>query len=150
MEIAYLVMEVGVHPTIKTYSGGLGILAGDTAYALADRGTKAVFVTLLHRKGFARQEVGPDGDIFEKDDDWRLQEVLVPLDTKVSVGFEDRSQTVRLWEYRVEGAKGKIPVIFLDPDVEGNDEQFRRSCDRLYGDHHEDRLKQTVILGIGG
>ena len=147
--IAYFVMEVGLEESIPTYSGGLGALIGDTILTFADLGIPAVCVTLLYKKGYVYQKIAKDGRQTDLEDVWDYPEVLRPLSVEVEVPIGERKQKLRVWEYTVKG-KRDIKVLFLDGDLDGNDEKVREAFQRLYYSDRERRLIQEVVLGIGG
>src|ERR1044072_438126 len=88
--IAYFSMEIAVRPEMHTYAGGLGILAGDTARSCADLELPVVFVTLLSRAGYFRQEISPEGRQSEQPDWWDVERWCTPLDAMVAVQIEGR------------------------------------------------------------
>lgn len=144
-------MEVAVSPQMPTYSGGLGMLAGDTLRSAADLALPLVAVTLVHRKGYFRQQIGSDGWQREQSAEWQPETMLEPLDKIATITVQDREVRVRAWRHRITGCKGHaIPVLFLDTDVDGNDEWSRRLTDCLYGGDSYYRLCQETVLGIGG
>ena len=149
--VAYFSMEVALENHIPTYSGGLGVLAGDTLRSAADLGLPVVAVTLLHRKGHFFQRLDADGRQHEEPVAWPVDDLLQPLDSACVVDVEGRSVTVRAWRYSVAGAAGaSVPVVLLDTDVPGNDPRDRRLTDHLYGGDDRYRLCQELILGVGG
>ncbi|HSF34223.1 MAG TPA: alpha-glucan family phosphorylase [Candidatus Tectomicrobia bacterium] len=149
--IAYFTMEIGLDTAIPTYSGGLGVLAGDTLRAVADLGLPMVAVTLLHRKGYFRQHLDAAGDQSESPVAWVPEEVLEPLSPRVIVTIEGRSVLVGAWRYLVRGVFGyTVPVYFLDTAIEGNSPWDHTITDRLYGGDSYYRLCQEVVLGLGG
>ncbi len=144
-------MDVGVDPSIPTYSGGLGILAGDTLRSAADLAVPAVAVTLIHRKGYVQQQLDALGNQLESYSEWSPERLLEPLPARVSVPIEDREVKVRAWQYPVRGISGHIvPVLFLDTNLEENPAWDRTLTDHLYGGDDRYRLCQEVILGFGG
>lgn len=149
--IAYFSMEIAVSPQMPTYSGGLGMLAGDTMRSAADLGLPLVAVTLAHRKGYFRQQIGTDGWQREASAEWQPETMLELLGPVATITVQDREVRVRAWRHRILGGKGHtIPVLFLDTDVDGNDEWSRRLTDCLYGGDSYYRLCQETVLGIGG
>jgi starch phosphorylase len=151
MRIAYFSMEIALDPQIHTYSGGLGILAGDTVRASADLDLPMVFVTLASRNGYLRQQIDSGGNQVEHSDPWPLERLATPLRAKVAVILDDREVWVRPWLYLLGGAHGhRVPVLLLDTDLPENDERDRGLTDRLYGGDETYRFKQEVVLGIGG
>jgi len=150
-KIAYFSMEIGLDPDIPTYSGGLGVLAGDTVRSAADLKVPLVAVTLLYRKGYFYQKLDPQGRQSEEPVDWFVDDLLKEMPQRVSVNIEGRTVQLRAWKYAVTGVTGyEIPVYFLDADLPENAEQDRRLTDHLYGGDECYRLCQEVILGIGG
>jgi glucan phosphorylase len=149
--VAYFSMEIGIDSSMPTYSGGLGILAGDTLRAAADLGLPVVGVTLLHRKGYFRQRLDAAGNQFELPATWNFEEVLEPMVPRVAVFIEERVVQVRAWRCLVRGVFGHtVPVYFLDTALEQNSEWDRSLTDALSeGDAHH-RLCQEVVLGMGG
>jgi glycogen phosphorylase len=149
--VAAFTMEVGIESDLPTYSGGLGVLAGDTVRAAADLDLPFVMVTLVHRAGYFRQTLEEDGRQVEEPATWRPEERLIPLEPRVTLEVEGRPVVVRGWEHPVRGVTGaEVPVIFLDTDLPENDEEARRITDRLYGGDARLRLTQEAILGMGG
>jgi starch phosphorylase len=149
--IAYFSMEVALESHIPTYSGGLGVLAGDTLRSAADLELALVGVTLIHRKGYFFQRLDRDGRQDEEPVAWPVDDLLQPTEGSCVVEVEGRPVTVRAWRYAVAGAGGStVPVLLLDTDVVGNDPYDRRLTDNLYGGDERYRLAQEVILGIGG
>ncbi len=149
--IAYFSMEIGLDAEMPTYSGGLGVLAGDTIRAAADLNVPMVAVTLLHRKGYFHQRISPDGSQIEEPVKWVVRDFMRDLPLAISVQIEDRMVRVLPWEYEVKGAGGfVVPVYFLDTDLPENSEWDRRLTDYLYGGDQYYRLCQEIILGIGG
>lgn len=151
MTVAYFSMEAGLHPEIPTYSGGLGVLAGDTLRAAADLGLPMVAVTLLYRDGYFRQHLDEEGQQTETAAVWRPEDFLQRLEATVSVEIEGRDVTVGAWLFEVEGCTGStVPVILLDADRSGNDEYDRSLTGALYGGDERYRLCQEAVLGIAG
>jgi starch phosphorylase len=149
--IAYFSMEIGLESGIPTYSGGLGVLAGDTIRAAADLKVPMVAVTLLHRKGYFYQRLDPTGWQTEEPDAWVVEDFLAEMPQRTSVQIEGRTVEIRCWEYEVlGGGGGKVPVYLLDTDTPHNAEGDRRLTDHLYGGDPYYRLCQEVVLGIGG
>jgi len=149
--IAYFTMEIALRPEIHTYSGGLGVLAGDTARSAADLEVPLVVVTLVSRGGYLRQEIDSQGSQVDHSDPWDPERWAVPLQAKVAVTIEGREVWVRPWLYVLEGATGaKVPVILLDTQLAENDPVDREITDRLYGGDESYRLKQEIVLGVGG
>lgn len=149
--VAYFSMEIAIDPDIPTFSGGLGVLAGDTIRSAADLGVPMVAVSLLHRKGYFYQRIGPDGWQRGEDVAWSYEDRLAAVDERVSVTIEGRPVSVRGWRYDVKGVGGHVvPVYLLDTDVDENTEWDRTLTDHLYGGDQHYRLCQEAVLGIGG
>ena len=149
--IAYFSMEVGLETDMPTYSGGLGVLAGDTIRSAAELNVPMVAVTLLHREGYFYQKLEPDGVQIEEPVQWIVEDFLQPLEPTVTVKLEDREVKLTGWKYEVCGlGEHVVPVYFLDTDVSGNTDWDRTLTDHLYGGDANYRLCQEIILGIGG
>lgn len=150
--IAYFVMECGLDSRVPTYSGGLGILAGDTLQSFADLDVPAVGITLLWKNGFTSQKLSPDGLQFDDTQEWDIEKYMHPVGTKVTIPIEDKDVTVGAYKYTVESTTGnnEIDTYFLTTDVPENDEETRKICERLYMGKGSSRLKQEIVLGIGG
>lgn len=150
-DIAYFSMEIGIEPSIPTYSGGLGVLAGDMIRSAADLKVPIVAVTLLYRKGYFLQRLDAQGNQQELPAYWNPSDHLEFLGLKASVRIEKRPVWIQAWRYNVTGQTGYVvPVIFLDADLPENSEYDRRLTDYLYGGDEKYRLAQEIILGIGG
>ncbi|MBU4488686.1 MAG: alpha-glucan family phosphorylase [Candidatus Omnitrophica bacterium] len=150
-KIAYFTMEAGFDPRMPTYSGGLGVLAGDTLKSCADLGVPLIAVTLLNEKGYFAQKLDAQGSQTEFPVDWSKEEFLTPLPVKAAVNIEAREITLRIWEYIVKGVTGAtVPVYFLDTNLAENAEYDRTLTSFLYGGDQWYRLCQEIILGIGG
>jgi starch phosphorylase len=149
--IAYFTMEIGLGPGIPTYSGGLGVLAGDTIKSAADLGLPMVGVTLLTREGYFTQELTEDGTQIEHPVQWDPKQILEQLPETVPVTIEGRQVLVGVWRYDVRSMTGaSVPVFFLDTDMPENSEEDRTITHQLYGGDQAYRLKQEIVLGIGG
>ena len=149
--IAYFSMEVALRPEMHTYGGGLGVLAGDTARSCADLELPVVFVTLLSRAGYLRQEIDSDGRQVDGPDPWELGPWVEPLGAKIAVRIEGHEVWVRPWLHLLKGGTGfQIPVLLLDTELDENAASDRELTDRLYGGDEAYRLKQEIVLGIGG
>ncbi len=150
-KIAYFSMEIGLKDDIPTYSGGLGVLAGDTVKSAADLNLPFVPVTLISRKGYFRQEIDNMGHQIEHPAVWDPSKQLKKTDVKVSITLDGRPVFIQSWVYFVESPRdSSVPVIYLDTDLPENSPEDRTLTDHLYGGDDAYRLKQEVILGIGG
>jgi len=149
--VAYFSMEVGIESAMPTYSGGLGMLAGDTIRSAADLRIPMVAVTLLHRKGYFRQRLDASGWQREEPAEWIIEDFLKEMLPKALVTIEGRAVQIRAWKYDVSGIRGfHVPVYFLDTDLPENSEWDRTLTHFLYGGDQHYRLCQEVILGVGG
>lgn len=150
--IAYYSMEIGFRNDIPTYSGGLGVLAGDTLKSAADLGVPVVACSLLYNRGYFRQHLDMDGWQSEEPIIWNFAEKgFVLQDARVKVRLEGRDVHLQAWRYNLTGETGHVvPLIFLDSDLPENQEWDRGLTYHLYGGDNRYRLKQEVILGIGG
>ena len=150
-QIAYFSMEIAIHPAMPTYSGGLGVLAGDTLRSAADLGVPAVAFTLLHRKGYFQQHLASDGAQTEDVQPWNPGDFCTEEQARIAVSIEDRVVTVRAWRYDLEGRFGHIvPIYLLDTDIDANSGWDRGLTDHLYGGDTNYRLQQETVLGMGG
>jgi len=149
--IAYFSMEIGLFNDVPTYSGGLGVLAGDTIRSAADLHIPVVAVTLVSRKGYFKQVITPDGKQIEYPDEWDPSKRMSLLPTQVNVTIEGRPVGVKAWMYDHQSPTGGIVMIlFLDTDVDGNSKEDREITSYLYGGDQRYRMKQELVLGVGG
>ena len=149
--VAYFSMEICLEQAIPTYSGGLGVLAGDTLRSAADLAVPVVAVTLLHRKGYFEQHLDASGQQTETPVHWKPEEVLERVDAWTTVTLEEREVRVTAWKYVVKGVRGhEVPVYLLDTNVPENSEWDRTLTDTLYGGDDHYRLCQEIVLGMGG
>ncbi|MEO7458070.1 MAG: alpha-glucan family phosphorylase [Gemmatimonadaceae bacterium] len=149
--VAYFSMEICLEQAIPTYSGGLGVLAGDTLRSAADLGVPLVAVTLLHRKGYFHQHLDDTGHQTESPVSWSPEEVLERVDARTTVTIEGRTVHVAAWRYSVRGVRGhEVPVFLLDTMLDENAESDRHLTDTLYGGDEHYRLCQEIVLGMGG
>jgi len=136
---------------MPSYSGGLGVLAGDTIRAAADIRLPMVAVSLLYRKGFFTQRLAEDGSQSEEPVEWDVEKFLVEEAPRVAVTLENRRVELRAWRYTVKGVRGyEVPIYFLDADLPDNDDRDRELTGALYGGDPYYRLSQELLLGIGG
>jgi starch phosphorylase len=116
--IAYFSMEIALEPAMQTYSGGLGMLAGDTIRSAADLNVPMVAVTLLHRKGYFNQKLDASGWQTESPATWEVEKFCRELSPRIQVGIESRPVHLRAWQYTVNGVNGHtVPVVLLDADL---------------------------------
>jgi len=150
-KIAYFSMEIGIDEHIPTYSGGLGILAGDTIKSCADLNVPIVGVTLLCENGYFYQKIDENGNQIELPIRFAVSDLLGLLPSTTSVKIEGRDVKLRVWYYQFEGINGYVvPVFYLDSNIEGNAVWDRELTKHLYGGDKKYRLAQEIILGIGG
>jgi phosphorylase/glycogen(starch) synthase len=151
--VAYFSMEFGIHTSLKIYSGGLGILAGDYLKEASDSNLNITGVGLLYRYGYFTQKLDPRGEqlsLYEAEDFSRLP--ISPVkdsqgnNLSVSLIWPGRNVKIRVWEAHV----GKVRLILLDTDSEDNSPEDRTVTHYLYGGDNENRLRQELVLGIGG
>jgi glycogen phosphorylase len=149
--IAYFSMEIALEEAIPTYAGGLGVLAGDMLRSCADLRVPVVAVSLLHRKGYFRQEINEDGWQRETPAAWKPEELLERQPGSCVVEIEGRRVHIAVWQYNVVGRDGyRVPVLLLDTNHPENGEADRQLTDYLYGDGDNYRIAQEIVLGIGG
>ncbi len=149
--VAYFSMEIAMESDIPTYSGGLGVLAGDTLRAAADIGVPMVAVTLVSRSGYFRQEIDPQGRQVEHPDEWDPGSHATRLQAAVALTLEGRQVWVGGWLYVLSSrTDGAVPVLLLDTDLPVNDPRDREITHYLYGGDETYRIKQEIILGLGG
>jgi len=150
-QVAYFSMEIAIHPDMPTYSGGLGVLAGDTLRSAADLGVPLVAFTLAHRKGYFRQHLDAHGHQSESVQGWDPAEFCVEESARATVSIEDRTVTLRAWRYDLVGRHGHtIRIYLLDTDLDENSGWDRGLTDHLYGGDTNYRLQQEIVLGMGG
>ncbi len=149
--IAYFSMEIGLCSEIPTYSGGLGVLAGDTLRSAADLELPLVGVTLISRRGYFRQIIDPDGRQYEAPAPWNPERWCSPLGAKVCVRIAESEVWIQAWLYTIEGGTGyRVPILLLDTDLPENDPEDREITHFLYGGDETYRLRQEIVLGMGG
>ncbi len=151
--VAYFSLEFGLHESIPIYSGGLGVLAGDHLKSASDIGLPLVGVSLLYREGYFRQYLNADGWQQETypDNDFLNMPVIPLFDERhqpliIDVEMPSRLVHARLWKVQV----GRTPLILLDTNIESNSIEDREITAQLYGGDLEMRLKQELVLGVGG
>ena len=144
-------MEIALENDMPSYSGGLGVLAGDTIRAAADIRLPMVAVSLLYRKGYFTQLLADDGSQTEEPVEWKVEDFLHEELQRVTVPLENRRVELRAWRYDAKGVRGfDVPIYFLDADLPSNAERDRNLTGTLYGGDPYYRLCQEVLLGIGG
>lgn len=151
--VAYFSAEFGLHESFPIYSGGLGVLAGDHVKSASDLGVPLVGVGLFYKQGYFRQRLSHDG--WQVEDYLPVQQGLLPAEparradgTPVTISVETRQGAIqaRVWKVAV----GRCTLLLLDSDVEGNRPEDRELTARLYGGDHRVRIRQELLLGVGG
>lgn len=151
LTVAYFSMEVCLEQSLPTYSGGLGVLAGDTLRSAADLALPVVGITLAHRRGYFTQQLDASGVQRELPADWRPEDRLPAAPATVTVSVEGRPVRVRAWRYTIRGVTDhEVPVFLLDTALPENSEYDRHLTDSLYGGDTRYRLCQEIVLGIAG
>jgi starch phosphorylase len=150
-KIAYFSMEIGIRNDIPTYSGGLGVLAGDVIRSSADLSVPMIAVTLVSRKGYLKQKLSTQGEQQELPDEWDPATTLELAPKTVEINIENAPLKIQAWIYEQRSTVGHtIPILFLDTDLSENSPENRRITDSLYGGDQQNRLKQEAVLGMGG
>jgi len=149
--IAYFSMEIALEAGLPTYSGGLGVLAGDMLRSAADLGLPLVGVTLVYKHGYFVQSLAAGGVQQERIDPWDPRARTHQVERTVDVTIEGRTVHVGAWLFDLVGTTGSVvPVYLLDTDLAENDPQDRALSAALYGGDHRYRLGQEIVLGYGG
>ncbi|MCR4304747.1 MAG: alpha-glucan family phosphorylase [Gallionella sp.] len=149
--VAYFSMEIALRNEMPTYAGGLGVLAGDTMHSATDLELPMVAVSLVSRAGYFRQEIDAQGRQREHPATWDPNHWAKPLDAKIAVPIDGRTVWIGAWLYVLEGSMGgRQPVLLLDTDLNENSSEDREITHYLYGGDNVYRLKQEIVLGIGG
>jgi starch phosphorylase len=150
--VAYISMEIGLDSNIPTYSGGLGVLSGDTVRSAADLEIPMVAVCLCYSSGYFFQLFNETGDQKEKEIEWNFYYEFDKVEKPITLKIENKDVLVSAWLYRVIGQSGHIlPVYLLTTDVDGNEEWMKKMTGSLYDSTSRwNRIVQEVILGIGG
>ena len=144
-------MEIALDPEIPTYSGGLGVLAGDMLRSAADLEIPMLGVTLVHHKGYFCQKIDAQGNQIEEPEPWHPEQRLEAVEPRASVLIEGRQVVLRAWRYWIHGTSGyAVPVYLLDSCFDENTAWDRSLTNNLYGGDSHYRLCQEVILGLGG
>lgn len=148
---AYFSMEIALMPEIPTYSGGLGVLAGDILKSSADLGVPMVAMTLLYKKGYFAQKINKEGRQTEYPVDWNPRDFMTQLPNRVTITMNGHPVTIGAWYYMLVGqTEHPLPIYFIDTDLPENSPEDRQLTAELYGGDNKYRLCQELILGIGG
>jgi starch phosphorylase len=149
--IAYLSMEIALDNNIKTYAGGLGVLAGDILRSAATKKFPMIGITLISNQGYFKQKITSSGkqlELIDNDYDFSL---LKKLDTEVAVNIGNDKVKIGVWQYLIKGENGfNVPVYLLDTNIFGNKTIYKKLSTKLYGGDLTFRLQQEIILGRGG
>ncbi len=151
IKIAYFSLEIGFSANVPSYSGGLGILAGDHIKSSADLGIPLCGVTLLYREGYMKQRLDVEGNQTAEYPRFNPGSLLEKLPINMNIKLMGKTIEIAVWRYIYVGLTGrKVPIYFLDTDIEGNSEQCRKITRRLYHGDQRQRIAQEAILGFGG
>ena len=149
--IGYFTAEIGLWSELHTYSGGLGVLAGDHVKSAADAEIPLIGVTLLYREGYSRQHLDSDGIQSETYPVLDPSEFLEQTDITIQLPLDDQTIYARVWCANIVGQTGhKVPVYFLDTTHEKNSQYHQEIGQRLYGGDDDTRIRQEYLLGVGG
>ena len=149
--VAYFSAEIGISSSLPTYSGGLGVLAGDHIKACADLGVPIVAVSLLYKEGYFKQSLNEDGMQTETYPRFEPESLLTCLPNRLTLRIRERDVWIQAYEYRYRGAnESEIPIYFLDTDLEQNLKDDRIITLRLYSGDRDHRILQEAVLGFGG
>ena len=146
MSVAYLSAEVGFESGLHTYSGGLGVLAGDHIKSAADAGLDLVGCTLLYREGYGRQHLDEKGNQTETFGEIDPHEFLCDTGVEIALPLDGTTLYSKIWMYRIKG----LPTYFLDTRHPDNSPDHRSLGTRLYGGDDSTRIRQEYLLGVGG
>ncbi len=151
IKVAYFSAEIGFTPNVPTYSGGLGVLAGDHIKAAADTGLPLCGVTLLYKEGYLKQKLDPEGNQTEDYPRFHPEPILERTNIQFSLKLRGHDVKIAVWRFIVKGLKGyEVPIYFLDTDIPENRKEDRIITLRLYSGDTNHRLLQEAILGFGG
>ncbi|MFW9780876.1 MAG: alpha-glucan family phosphorylase [Candidatus Heimdallarchaeota archaeon] len=150
--VAYISMEIGLDSNIPTYSGGLGVLSGDTVRSAADLEIPMVAVCLCYSSGYFFQLFNETGEQKEKEVEWNFFYEFDKVEKPICIKIENREVKVSAWLYKVIGQSGHVlPVYLLTTDVEGNELWMKKMTGSLYDSTSKwNRIVQEIILGVGG
>jgi len=151
-KVAYISMEIGIDSNIPTYSGGLGVLAGDTVRSAADLEIPMVGICLCYSSGYFYQLFNEHGEQKEKEIEWSFFYEFEKVGKPITIKIENKEIKVSAWLYRVIGKSGHVlPIYLLTTDVDGNEDWMKKMTGSLYDSTSRwNRIVQEMILGIGG
>lgn len=151
--VAYFSAEFGIHESLPIYSGGLGVLSGDHVKSASGLGVPLIAIGLFYDQGYFKQHLDVDGYQHEEYMDTKVENLpmkpaLSPDGTPITVSLETRSGTLqaKVWKMNV----GRVKLFLLDCDVDGNKPEDRELTSRLYGGDERTRIRQELVLGVGG
>ncbi len=149
--IAYLSAEIGLYSELHTYSGGLGVLAGDHLKSAADEGIDIAAVTLLYREGYGRQHLDSQGNQTETYPDLDPSRHLRDTGLELEIPLDGHVLSSKIWKTVIKGIGGhEVPVYFLDTRHTSNEDRHLKLSDRLYAGGDDMRVRQEYLLGVGG
>lgn len=151
-KVAYISMEIGIDSNIPTYSGGLGVLSGDTVRSAADLEIPMVGICLCYSSGYFYQLFNEHGDQKEKEIEWSFFYEFEKIGKPITIKIENKEVKVSAWLYRVIGQSGHVlPIYLLTTDIDGNEDWMKNMTGSLYDSTSRwNRIVQEMILGIGG
>ena len=150
IKIAYFSAEIGISSSLPTYSGGLGVLAGDHIKAAADEGLPLCAITLLYKEGYFKQRIDDEGHQTETYPKFDPEPLLKKLDFTFPLHLQGRDVQIEVYRLDYTGLNGHIlPVYFMDTDLESNSDEDRSISLRLYSGNKNHRILQEAILGFG-
>ena len=149
--VGYFTAEIGLWSELHTYSGGLGVLAGDHVKSAADAGTPLVGVTLLYHQGYARQHIDANGVQTESFPEFDPNEHVSKTKIVLKLHLDGQPLSAYVWKADIVGQSGHIvPVYFIDTRHPANSSEHQELSSRLYGGDDEVRIRQEYVLGVGG
>ncbi len=149
--VGYFTAEIGIWSELHTYSGGLGVLAGDHVKSAADAGIDLIGVTLLYREGYGRQHIDDSGNQTETFAAIDPADHLIDTGMDLTLPLDGETLYSKVWKVEVVGVNGHVvPVYFLDTHHQNNSEYHKRLGARLYGGNDDVRIRQEYLLGVGG
>jgi len=146
-KIAYICLEFGINDDIKTYAGGLGILAGDTIKTAADLNLPFVGISLLYKNGYFKQIVDEEGNQTTLDDTWDWRSILLPVIDEMEVTVGDITLKISVLKAIIEGQNGSVPLYYINLDHPENPPEYRAISDRLYPQDQEVKRLQQIVIG---
>lgn len=150
-EVAYFSMEIMLETDIPTYSGGLGVLAGDILRSCADLGTQAVGMSLVYSGEVFHQHINADGTQAFLEFEWEKIDQLTKLTETITLQLKDEDVEVGVWRYDMVGLNGHVvPIFLLDTERPANSPWAQEITKSLYANRGDIRLAQEVVLGVGG